>query len=581
MPEIRRHWLAEKVWVPLRAVQQINETGKYGYLGYQAEFYGVGTLAVPVSMRESAERLDWMDVGISHNHSGWVDDDDVYHPVDTYIDYRGEVEGVHLVLDQTFNSQEPPEWHLHQDLVSTLGLKREGDIWVRPDEGYEICARLLRNSESRPILIEIRASLLGDYLCARRMALYASSYRSRTQVADNVDHISWDSAPLEERTDRDRWEGGVYEIHEGGALFGGGIFVMHSEWTDEFTEGDVPKLGQPTDANITSRSWTTEDHGRKLYRVDGELWRTEWIEPASSSPIVREDDTPPIAFFIVDTKGTRQGKDELESVNGWLWFRPDVISALAHRRGGGLKWYTRDTGQVSCSPDYGVHFGVNDLGLVNVFAKDIGMLPDWQQQVWAGYNIAPDGGVSSELLAAQVKARPADTQAPEGYLVDGLRLLQQSCVKGLGFPLLREHDTIPELIPRAHRFRATSREGLFALAKDLARMTADSIDVGALNKVVEPPKGQGWGSLKSLEKVLATVIGDEAAHVVMGPLVGVYELRLGDAHLPSGDIDDAMALLRIDQRAPLVTQGAQLMMAFVGTLFAISKALSLFEHEGA
>ena len=40
-----------------------------------------------------------MDVGISHNHSGWIDEGK-YIPAEVYRDYRGEFEGVHLVLDQ-------------------------------------------------------------------------------------------------------------------------------------------------------------------------------------------------------------------------------------------------------------------------------------------------------------------------------------------------------------------------------------------------------------------------------------------------------------------------------------------------
>ena len=39
-----------------------------------------------------------------------------------------------------------------------------------------------------------------------------------------------------------------------------------------------------------------------------------------------------------------------------------------------------------------MHFGVNALGFVNVFAKDIGFLREWEQQIWAGFNVGPEGG---------------------------------------------------------------------------------------------------------------------------------------------------------------------------------------------
>src|SRR5262249_22705409 len=163
-----------------------------------------------------------------------------------------------------------------------------------------------------------------------------------------------------------RWEGRVHEIHEGGHAFGAKTAVFHTSRTDVDVEAEVPTFGPPDDKNISSQSWTIEQQGKKLYHIQGELWRKEWIEPASLSPRIKGDKTPSTAFFVTDTEGTRENKETLEEDGRWLWFRPDVIMALAHRRGGFLRWYTRDTGSVGCSPDYGIHFGINRLSLVNV-----------------------------------------------------------------------------------------------------------------------------------------------------------------------------------------------------------------------
>jgi hypothetical protein len=246
---------------------------------------------------------------------------------------------------------------------------------------------------------------------------------------------------------------------------------------------------------------------------------------------------------------------------------------LAHRRGGGLGWYTRDTGAVGCSPDYGVHFGVNQLGLVNVYAKDIALLPDWQQQIWAGYNVSPEGGVSEELLASQVKAVPANTQAPEKFLSKSFELLKNLSQEKLGFPLFVEHEKTPQLLLQAHRFRAVDKASLFSLAKDLARLTADSLNIAAMQKLVSPPKGTTWRSLKSLENLLASKIGSEKARALLTPLFGIYNLRLGDAHLPSSEIDEAFSLVRFDQTTPLVFQGYQLLHACVSSFYGIANVL--------
>jgi hypothetical protein len=62
MPDERRRKLTGAVWIPLRAMDKIEEIGQLGHLGYKSEFYGVGTLAVPVNKKPATEKLGWMDV---------------------------------------------------------------------------------------------------------------------------------------------------------------------------------------------------------------------------------------------------------------------------------------------------------------------------------------------------------------------------------------------------------------------------------------------------------------------------------------------------------------------------------------
>lgn len=572
MPEVRRRKLANAVWIPLRASYQIEETGNYGLAGYKKEFYGVGTLGVPTENKQKAEKLGWMDVGVSQQHSGGVENGK-YVPADIYQHYTWKFPGLHLVLHQYLNSAEYPEWHLHQDLVISLGLKRETNTWVRPNEDYKEIARLLKREDGKPYLLEVRSSHLRDYLCARGMALYVTSYRERMEILDDASNISWPENSAKEIDKNDRWEGRVSEIHEGGMLYGAQTFVTHVARTDVDPEEDVPVLGRPTDDNIASESWTKEHTGAKLYRVAGELWRNEWVEPASKSPIVRGDEMPSTVFFITDAEGNYENSKTLVAEGRWLWFKPEVMPLLAHRRGGSLSWYSRETGEIACSPGYGVHFGVNSLGLINVYAKDIALLPEWQQKIWSGYNVSPEGKVSEELLASQVDAIPADTQPPEEFLTKGLELLNRLTEEKLGITLIKQHEKIPQLIIRAHRFRASDEEGLFALAKDLTRLITERIDTVALQKLVAPPKGEKWGSLKSLEKLLATRITPNLARKVMGPLFGIYELRKPDAHLPSQELSEAFSLVDVDQSAPYVIQGYQLICACVSCIYELCQIL--------
>ena len=111
------------------------------------------------------------------------------------------------------------------------------------------------------------------------------------------------------------------------------------------------------------------------------------------------------------------------------------------------------------------------------------------------------------------------------------------------------------------------------MAKDLARLTADSIDAAALQKLVAPPKGTQWGSLKSLENLLATRINPNHARALLSPLVGIYELRHADAHLASREAGEALSLVRVDQSVPYVTQGYQLLHSCVSSIYGICQVI--------
>jgi hypothetical protein len=570
MRDIRNKKLNKSVWIPLRAIQK-QSVGKIGYLGYKEDFFMCSSLAISSESKIAVEKLDLH--SINNSNTGYFQDGK-YTPADTYEEYTGKFTGIFLVLEQHINSEETTEWHLHQDFVASLKLKRENDTWISPTEGYIEVARLRKDSQGKPVLLEVRAEHLKDYLCARNMEIYIASYFSRDSVLEDASFISWKKGLHSEDTENEHWEGRVQEIHEGGFPFGEKAAVFHIARTDVEDNDDIPDIsGIPTNENTKSASWERSFEGKKLFNVIGELWRHEWIEAAKFSPRIKEDDTTPTIFFIVDEQGNKESGDTLREEGRWLWFKPDVIMALAHRRGGQLKWYTRDTGSVRCSPDYDIHFGINGLGLVNVYAKDVALLPEWQQRIWAGHNISPEGGVSAELLASQVRAEPADTQAPEEFLKLGIEILNSLSSEKLGFYLFREHELLPELFEKAHRFRAIDDAGLFALAKDIARLTADDIATAEIQKIVLPPKDTKWGSLKSLENLLASKIEAEKARLITGALVGAYELRHADAHLPGKEIQESFTLLNINRNLPTVIQGFQLLHSCVSSLYGVIEVL--------
>jgi len=132
-----------------------------------------------------------------------------------------------------------------------------------------------------------------------------------------------------------------------------------------------------------------------------------------------------------------------------------------------------------------------------------------------------------------------------------------------------------------NRFRGLDDPGLFSLAKELIRLTADSIDVSVLQRLVSPPKGEKWGTLKSLQHVAALAIGEGDARTLLSPFFAIYELRHADAHPARNEIDAAFVSLGIDRSLPHVFQSLQMLVACVSSLFDIADVLKMLpDYDG-
>jgi hypothetical protein len=572
MKDLRKRKLDNSVWIPLRANRSIRNSIKYGFVDYSEEYVGHGSLMIPIDKKLFAEKLDWNHIGINHNHN-YSFFDDKY--ISTEIYHTENFEGVNLVIDQSFdNNSDCNEWHLHQDLVISLGLKRENDTWVCPKRGYVEVAKLERDNEGNPILLQIKNQFLKDYLCARDCILYVTSYYSRNKIYENNSRLFCKDLSDKIEGGKNLWESRILEIHEGGFPFGQKIAISHVGRTDIDENEDIPDMTSfPKDDNVKSEFFKESFQGKKLYSIISELWKYEWINAAKISSIVLGEEQPIDIYYITDAEGNKESGDNLKAGGKWLWFKPELVSTLLSIRGGFLNWYTRDTGSVSCAPNGGIHFGVNNLGLITVYAKDVGYLPKWQQQIWAGFNIAPEGGISKELHASQVKAEPASTLAPESFIEKVINEINEEAKKKLNIRFFRGHHSVNDIIKSINRFRAIDEEGLLSLAKDIARIIVDDVDIESIQKIAIPPKNIKWGSLKTIENLLAIKIRKEEARNILSPFVGVYELRNGDAHLPSCDIKNSFNLIQIDRNLPLVIQGYQMIYACVDNLHVILRIL--------
>lgn len=551
MPEIRRRSLSSGVWIPLRQEETLKTGGTQNRPEFYEEILFVASLAVHNSQRALGQTLGWMEIGLLHTPSPYAFKDGRYKPADQYWHNDKEpAVGIELILLNSLNSDHKTEWLVNQDLVLALGLIQEGDCWIRPDEGYIDVIRQRRDSDNEVIAIEIRAEHLRDYLCARNLALRLVQYRERLEIVNDASHIPWRDKPKEEKTEEETFSLCAFPIsRDCGSL--GGVSVMTIWRTDVDHEVDVPQYGTDDDSNTNFESYQFDRQGPTIELIKEELWRNEWVEPATASERIRRDKPTEILYYFTGAAGEKSSGDELdnETVISYLWFKAEVMERLLTFRGSSLKWYSAETGSIKCSPDYKVHFGINEQCHINVLACDIVRLPLWQQKIWHGFNISPDGPPSKELQDAQLRCDPAKTSAPEVAFQNLFENLNDLFKKLYGEPLFKPHERTSEIMKQCHRFRALKINEVLALAKDISRLTVDSINISLLRKLLNiGPKDNDnqLKGLKLLEKLLTKYVKEDKAREIMGPLHIAYNLRLGDAHLPSKvDIDKALTELNV------------------------------------
>ena len=185
MPEIRRRFYEKSVWIPVKESRILLKDGEHGHSGFTEEYYGAGSIIVSLDKKADAEKLGWTEIGTRPSDAGFVENGK-YFPAYLYKSYESDLLAEKLIIEVRGNSIECSEWLLNPDLVVTLNLEREGDLWLAVSRGYEEVIKMERGKNGCPSSVMIRASYLKDYLCARQMALYITSYRSRTQVMENA-----------------------------------------------------------------------------------------------------------------------------------------------------------------------------------------------------------------------------------------------------------------------------------------------------------------------------------------------------------------------------------------------------------
>jgi hypothetical protein len=567
-----RRTFSTSTWVPLR--ESINdEKGNCKYIGHISEYFGCGSVAFPPEHREIAEKASWSDIGISYTPQPYAFEDGSYSTIEQYQWNDKEPIGIHLVFEHPQPVVGGRLWVLNPDLVVALRLIKEGDNWVRPEENFVVVAREVLDDKGEQRRIEIKREFLLDYLAARNLSLRLSYYRQRVENVLTLENSEY--AGLEDQ--QQERDGGRYKllIRNLNDVFGGSWAMIRAWRTDVDKEEDAPVMGPETNENTDYESSEGNKSGFDGVCVEGEFWRDEWIDHQGISKRVRGDADTNLPQFIVETDSKRIASSELknENVGRWLWFRSSIVNELLGLRGFSLEWYTAETGAIHSTSGYRVHFGINSADFITVYAYDIARLPSWEQHLWAAHNIVPEGKVSSELLDSQVKAQPASTHAAEELLLEVMSMLENGFKQEFNVSLFSHDLDRVEALKKISRFESKDQLSLLRLAKEIVRIFSDRLNVKELRTLSTHSDKGRLGSNKLLQDILSQKVGGDTARIVFGPIVGAYDMRVGDAHPTSSTIGEALELAGIDNGSSYLRQGQQLITNVGQSIWWIGKML--------
>jgi hypothetical protein len=563
---------ASSTWIPLRESSK-DEQNEIRAPGFVSEIFACGSVAFPPEHREVANRLSWSEIGTGHSAKPYAYEDGYYASIEQFQYHDKTPIGVNLVFAHPQPVVGGSLWILNPDLIVALRLIKEGNEWVRPEENFTVVVREVFTAEGSHCRIEIKREFLLDYLAARNLALRLSYYRQRVENITSIEQSPYANlVDMHEERDGGRFELRVRSLDD---VFGGSWATFRMWRTDVDEDDDAPIMGPESDDNVGTESSRGHRSGYIGTRIEGEFWRDEWIEHNGQSVRIRGDIEKNLPSFIVETDGSRMSSKNLddEDIGRWLWFRPGIIRELLKYRGFSLEWYTSETGGINSTSGYTTTFGLNASDLVTVYAYDVARLDAWEQHIWAAHNVVPDGKVSGELLAAQVRTDPAGTHAVEFLLFKAMRMLETGFQRNLEVALYTHDIDDNSAMQYINRFASTDQGSLLTLAKELVRVFSDRLDVGVLRKLAGGLEKDKFGSIKLLQNLLAKSAGAEKAREVFGVIVGVYEMRLGDAHPTSSKIRDAILLAKINDDLTYLQQGEQLISNFGEAIWSIGKLL--------
>lgn len=527
----------EGEWTPLW-VYEVSHEGDMFSAPYQEEIYRIRTLFAPLVNR--GRLLDhWIDLD-SDGVYPCVDQGNYCKPGVYYFDSRnGEEAGEYSVFKFCTGGGETCELQINQDLVAALQLIPKGDSWIRPAEGGQIVIRLGKNDKGVVVRAEIRTEYLRDYLCARGMGLYIEEFRHRQEQNRDGQSILWQNSPVIEcrmsrcGNGKYEWKGWMFKHQDG------------NSWDDtQSISSEV--LPEP-----------------QYYRVEGQLWKQFWINPALRSERVAGDDSG-FEYYVMPNgeRHTISPLDDDEFGHVYLFFRSDLVT---HALSAGLQvaWDARDVFSISFPSGQNVLLGISSEGTYFCISADVARLASWEQKLLHDDNIKPQEQTEyagSELFQNQMMCEFLHTKAPENEFQRLLNELGMVFKKRTGNDLWRKMDCEDGLISAVSRFCSVSQDGYAMLARHLTTAMIERMDVvGFKDFIGGRVETVQLKTIGLLSAVISLINGEVDAGKQVRFMRDINYIRQADAHLmPTDEIEKRINVLQMPGDLAWIEKGARL-----------------------
>ena len=180
-----------------------------------------------------------------------------------------------------------------------------------------------------------------------------------------------------------------------------------------------------------------------------------------------------------------------------------------------------------------IDVGINSVGLVNAFARDLAKQSQAEQQYWSSFSCLPSGEICEELFQTRMQQNPPRPSGTVDLVSAAIKALNSSYTSRFGEQVHAAVYPDRKVLARLGVGPLEENwEELAELAKDLYAWVVEGLRISSLRKPLASSYENDWKQIKLIETLASVALGCAEADVeaIGGPLRGLNTLRVKHAH---------------------------------------------------